>query len=424
MTWLTEIGDTIYLEGIVRGYKLSMIPSHTYNDMCQSLTVEDLLLHLQGTSYAGVVEDLSPSSTTTTTTSSVISTSVLSKCLTTSSLLREFKYIRSNSTYPLSHLLDLITHHYMIDNVILLLTGTLRGRDTKDLIEQCHPLGVFDGMSALCVAGSVGELYDLVISESPLRVYFERCFPSSQIINNNNSTSGSNNAGINGSNSGGGGGGGFGDEIKVELIKQRLYKAYLEVFYEWCTDSSTTPLDSTSSQELANLLQFEADRRAISIVVNSINTTVSLKERCEMVPTFGLLGGGGSGGGSGGGEAVVRLCKAVDLEGVRAVCALFPGVYSQLFDSSSSSNTIISTTTSNNNTDALTSSSLTDKTIDAKLTLIETTLLKKTFTRTFNLATFYAYFKLKELEIRNIVWICECVLQGRRERGREYVGIF
>jgi vacuolar-type H+-ATPase subunit C/Vma6 len=31
----------------------------------------------------------------------------------------------------------------MIDNVMLLLKGTLSGRSASELIEQCHPLGLF-----------------------------------------------------------------------------------------------------------------------------------------------------------------------------------------------------------------------------------------------------------------------------------------
>ena len=56
----------------------------------------------------------------------------------------------------------------MIDNVILLITGTLHERDTHELIERCHPLGVFDSMPALCVASNVEELYHTVLVETPL----------------------------------------------------------------------------------------------------------------------------------------------------------------------------------------------------------------------------------------------------------------
>jgi V-type H+-transporting ATPase subunit d len=56
----------------------------------------------------------------------------------------------------------------MIDNVVLLITGTLHERDTHELLERCHPLGVFDTMPALCVATNVEELYQSVLVETPL----------------------------------------------------------------------------------------------------------------------------------------------------------------------------------------------------------------------------------------------------------------
>lgn len=56
----------------------------------------------------------------------------------------------------------------MIDNVILLTLGTLHERDTRELLDRCHPLGVFDTMPALCVATNVEELYQSVLVETPL----------------------------------------------------------------------------------------------------------------------------------------------------------------------------------------------------------------------------------------------------------------
>ncbi|KAE9395094.1 V-type ATP synthase subunit C [Gymnopus androsaceus JB14] len=60
-------------------------------------------------------------------------------------LVDQFKYLRNNAVEPLSK------YGYMIDNVIPLITGTLYERDTHELIERCHPLGVFESMPALCV---------------------------------------------------------------------------------------------------------------------------------------------------------------------------------------------------------------------------------------------------------------------------------
>lgn len=33
---------------------------------------------------------------------------------------------------------------HMIDNVVLIVTGTLHERDVQELLEKCHPLGMFD----------------------------------------------------------------------------------------------------------------------------------------------------------------------------------------------------------------------------------------------------------------------------------------
>lgn len=71
----------------------------------------------------------------------------------------------------------------MIDNVVLLITGTLHERDTHELLERCHPLGVFDTMPALCVATNVDELYQGVLVETPLG---ERCFLLSHILYTHN----------------------------------------------------------------------------------------------------------------------------------------------------------------------------------------------------------------------------------------------
>ena len=101
----------------------------------------------------------------------------------------------------------------MIDNVILLITGTLHERDTRELLERCHPLGMFDSIGALSVATSVQELYHTVLVDSPigniraevLAAYFEKCLSAHDL-----------------------------DEMNIEIIRNTLYKTYLEDFYGFC----------------------------------------------------------------------------------------------------------------------------------------------------------------------------------------------
>ena len=52
----------------------------------------------------------------------------------------EFNFLKSQAQEPLATFMEYITYEYMIENVMMLLKGTLSGRDVNELIEQCHPM--------------------------------------------------------------------------------------------------------------------------------------------------------------------------------------------------------------------------------------------------------------------------------------------
>lgn len=58
----------------------------------------------------------------------------------------------------------------MIDNIILLITGTLHQRPINELIAKCHPLGSFEQMEAIHIASTPAELYSAVLVDTPLGI--------------------------------------------------------------------------------------------------------------------------------------------------------------------------------------------------------------------------------------------------------------
>ena len=65
------------------------------------------------------------------------------------------------------------------------------------------------------------------------------------------------------------------------------------------------------------------------------------------------------------------------------------------------------------------------KTIDDAFYEREVFLNEQAFEGQFNFSCFYAFVRLKEQEIRNLIWICECIIQRQKDRiGDHFVAIF
>jgi V-type H+-transporting ATPase subunit d len=210
---------------------------------------------------------------------------------------------------------------------------------------------MFDSIATLAVASNMRELYRLVLVDTPLAPYFSETISSEDL-----------------------------DEMNVEIMRNVLYKAYLADFLKFCEQ-----MGGATGNLMREILHFEADRRAVNITINSLDTELSRDDRRRLFSDFGALYPVG--------HADLVACD--DFEQVKAVMDNTPGLYA-----------VTSKIQPGNN----------DTLLEKHFYQHEQKLCAATFLEQFNYAVFYAILRMREQEIRNIMWIAECVAQDCRNR--------
>lgn len=268
----------------------------------------------------------------------------------TQKLVEEFQHIRSQAGQPLATFLDYVTYGHMIDNVVLIVSGTLHDRDMNELLEKCHPLGMFDSIATLAVAQNTKELYRLVLVDTPLAPYFAECISSDDL-----------------------------DEMNIEIMRNTLYKAYLEDFKAFCDQ-----VGGATAELMGTALAFEADRRAVTITINSLGTELAKDERKKLFCSFGELHPHGQN----------ELAQCDDYDQVKAVVEKYPGV-GDIFKRM-----------------GYDEAQMLDKLFYEE----EARRCNLMFQQQFHYGVFFAYLKLREQEVRNLMWVSECIAQGQKHR--------
>jgi len=350
--------DDGFVEAVARGFRGRILSQQDYQTLCQAETLEDLRINLstQEFDYAPYIEDLQGEK---------LEPGALQKRLT-ESLITEFQYMRSQATGNLAKFFDFMTYQFMIDNLVHLIRGALKEEDISVLLEACNPLGFFEEIKLVCSQPSAKEMFNAILVDTPLAEYFVGCLSIEDLT-----------------------------ELNVEFMKDKLYKEYLSAFMEFCQS-----LGGTTAEVMTELLEFEADRRAINIAVNSIQyNDIAEVDKKKLNPDFGTLYP----------EGFDVLAEAKD-EGV---------IYNYLEkEFSDTFGALVRDMRKDEGTDH-------SKCIEELLMDYDIHLHTLSFYQQFHYGIFYSYMKLKEQEIRNIHWIAECIYQEKKHFiNRNVVFIF
>ena len=351
--------DDGYSEALLRGFRKSILGEQQYTALRNTQNLKDFKSVLIDTDYIDYVKDYTETDT-----------SAL-KMLLKKKLADEIDQVQSVAGPELDKFIEMIRHKYMIDNVINIIEG-IKNKTDKNVIESRNePLGYLKEISGLLKLDykKIEDLYEDVLIDTEVGVYFSKFLEEVLASSDNKNVATINN---------------YLQALKPEEIKNYLKKIWLEYFYHFCKT-----LNPTTSEIMEDLLKYEADCQTIQIVYNSLayNNQFQEEERKKVIPYFGFLYP----------ETTTQLIKCNSLEQLKQILQPFPDYYElvkEIPDPKKVDEFGLQTGL---------------KTLDDVMFKESMKRYSIAFEQQFHFACFYAYIKIKEQEIKNIMLLADMI---------------
>ena len=346
-----------YSEALLRGFRKSTLGEQQYTALRNTTNLKDFKSVLIDTDYSDYVKDYNETDT-----------SAL-KMLLKKKLADEIDQVQSVAGPELDKFIEMIRHKYMIDNVINIIEG-IKNKTDKNVIESRNePLGYLKEISGLLKLDykKIEDLYEDVLIDTEVGVYFSKFLEEVLASSDNKNVATINN---------------YLQALKPEEIKNYLKKIWLEYFYHFCKT-----LNPTTSEIMEYLLKYEADCQTIQIVYNSLayNNQFQEEERKKVIPYFGFLYP----------ETTTQLIKCNSLEQLKQILQPFPDYYELVKEIPDPKK-------------------LDEFGLQSGLKTLDDLMFKESvkrysiaFEQQFHFACFYAYIKIKEQEIKNIMLLAD-----------------